>query len=113
MVSLGLTYASVRDNNQLIGDALLSLATTMTTPMLLATQALDSLFDIYADETSDYDVPVFRASGYLPTLEALQVAWRTRTKQVDRRKDGELRSMADEVAVNLKAFVAYRKSLRL
>jgi hypothetical protein len=78
--------------------------------MLLATQSLDSLFDIYADETRDYDA-VFRSSGYLGALEALQSSWRTRAKQVDRRKEAELRAMADEAGTNLGAFIAYRRAL--
>lgn len=37
-------------------------------PKLLVIQALDGLFDLYGDETREYDEPVFRQGQYLDQL---------------------------------------------
>jgi hypothetical protein len=39
-------------------------------PNSLLLGALDGMFDIYADETREYDGPVFRQRGFLDTLKA-------------------------------------------
>ena len=39
-------------------------------PLALLVQQLDSIFDLYADETRDFDAPVFRNKGFLPILKA-------------------------------------------
>ena len=93
---------------------------------------------MYADETKEYDGPVFRQRGFLDTLKAalptlqaivslffvpfpltrhspltscLYDTWKTyQVKKIDKRKDPTLRQQAEEVQSNLAAFIEYRKS---
>lgn len=74
------------------------------------TQVVDSLIDVYSDETRSYDGN-FRNGGFLEALEAIVPAYRKLVKGIDKRKMPELREQADDVAVNIAEFVKYRKSL--
>jgi hypothetical protein len=96
------------------------------------------MFDVYADETRAYDVPVFRQRGFLetvqaalPTIQAIVSVslWKNikkdrwvscwyavrygihQVKKIDKRKDPALRQQAEEVQSNLSAFIDYRKKL--
>ena len=77
-------------------------------------QAASALIDIYSDEASPYDVN-FRANNYLARLQASIDTVRKAVKSVDRKKPGgkALRARGEEVLDNLRAFVKYRRELRL
>ncbi|GAA96608.1 uncharacterized protein L969DRAFT_50149 [Mixia osmundae IAM 14324] len=78
----------------------------------IALQSLDSLLDVFADETRDYDVPVFRLAGALPRFEAAQKSLKGLVKRIDKRKASVLRQKADAALINLNAFVAYRRQFK-
>jgi len=65
---------------------------------------------VYADETKEYDGPVFRQRGFLDTLKAALPTLQAIVKMIDKRKDPALRQQAEEVQSNLAAFIEYRKS---
>lgn len=123
---------------QSIGSTLISLLSTILregkqdTDGDVAAQILDSLFDIYADETREYDHPVFVQYGFLETLESINPSFRqkvsiydarqyfrkvmlpslSQTKNIDRRKHPDSRGKADAALANLQEFIRYRQSLR-
>jgi hypothetical protein len=72
---------------------------------------LDGIIDMYADETRDYDAPVFVANGYNNQLAGCVSRVRTQVRVVDRRKQPELRVRGEEAYENLVAFIKYRRSL--
>lgn len=79
------------------------------TPAADAVEALNQLFDIYADETLPCDRDVFVKDGFLAHLDAVQPKARAMVKAVDKRRFPELRARADETVMNLVRFVAYKK----
>jgi hypothetical protein len=81
-------------------------------PISLHADALDGIIDIYSDETSSHD-SVFRNGPVLETLQERVAVVKAEAKKIDKRKEPELRVKLDGVAVNLAAFVDYRRSLRL
>jgi hypothetical protein len=98
------------DVNREIGVFLVTLLASLPkTPTNDAVEALNQLFDIYADKAFDYDEPVFWDNGLLAHLEAAIPNVRKMTKAVDRRKQPELRERADEALMNLGRFVRYKK----
>ncbi|KAI9628348.1 hypothetical protein KEM48_011631 [Puccinia striiformis f. sp. tritici PST-130] len=97
-----------RRPNQLISKASI---TGSDIPNGLLVGALDGVFDVYADETRDYDEPVFRQRGFLETIKAAVPTIQAIVKKIDKRKDPALRQQAEAVQSNLSAFIDYRKSL--
>jgi len=103
------------EENTIIGDVLIDIiskanAAASDIPISLFIGALDGLFDVYADETKEYDGPVFRQRGFLDTLKAALPTLQAIVKMIDKRKDPALRQQAEEVQSNLAAFIEYRKS---
>ncbi|PLW35493.1 hypothetical protein PCASD_12710 [Puccinia coronata f. sp. avenae] len=103
------------EENAIIGDALIDIISRANTtacdvPNSLLLGALDGMFDIYADETREYDGPVFRQRGFLDTLKAAVATLQAIVKKIDKRKEPALRQQAEEVQSNLTAFIEYRKS---
>jgi len=72
---------------------------------------LNGIIDIYADETRSYDT-VFVSEGYLDVLAKSVGRVRAEVRKIDRRKNLQLRAVAEEVYENLTAFIKYRRSLR-
>ncbi|KAI7940104.1 hypothetical protein MJO28_013756 [Puccinia striiformis f. sp. tritici] len=104
------------EENAVIGDVLInSISKASITgsdiPNSLLVGALDGVFDVYADETRDYDEPVFRQRGFLETIKAAVPTIQAIVKKIDKRKDPALRQQAEAVQSNLSAFIDYRKSL--
>ncbi|POV95493.1 hypothetical protein PSTT_16220 [Puccinia striiformis] len=104
------------EENAVIGDVLINLIskasiTGSDIPNGLLVGALDGVFDVYADETRDYDEPVFRQRGFLETIKAAVPTIQAIVKKIDKRKDPALRQQAEAVQSNLSAFIDYRKSL--
>lgn len=78
-------------------------------PAEVMVEALDAVFDIYADAEYAYDEPVFRALGFVQHLEAGTKGVRTLVRRIDKKKFPDLRVKADEASMNLNRFVAYKK----
>ncbi|KAM0788603.1 hypothetical protein ACM66B_001724 [Microbotryomycetes sp. NB124-2] len=100
--------------NEAIGSFLLSVmprdknvsAFNPTTEVLL--QVVDSFIDLYSDEESAWDLPVFRSKGFLQALETAVPGVRAAVRKIDRKRFPELRNRADGALENLVAFVRYR-----
>ncbi|KAK2026606.1 hypothetical protein LX32DRAFT_654581 [Colletotrichum zoysiae] len=79
------------------------------TPAADAVEALNQLFDMYGDEDLACDKEVFWKDNFLPHLEAAQPKVKALVKTIDKRTQPELRTRADEVALNLGRFIQYKK----
>lgn len=102
------------DLNREIGTFLVSLVTSLAqqqqtqTPVADAVEALNQLFDIYANEEAECD-RVFWEAGFLASLEGALPGCKTAAKAVDKRTQTELRTRADEAVLNLNRFLAYKR----
>ncbi|KAJ9092174.1 hypothetical protein QFC20_007447 [Naganishia adeliensis] len=105
------------EQNQACGSFLMSLVTSVTAGpgkqvgMESVLAALNAVFDVYGDERSSYDAPVFVKDGYLQSLAGVVHRMRVLAKGVDKRKKPELRVAAEEAYENLVAFIKYRRSV--
>lgn len=121
---------SLLERNKFAADCFLSVLGLYTSPSsagnashsihilpLLAT--LNALIDLYADETSPWDEPIFRSHHLLGKLQSLTRAEaggrviRERIRAIDKRREEALRSMAEETWENWGAWVGYRVGLGL
>ena len=103
--------------SQVIAEYLLTLLTTPPSPSSpeIIIQSASSLIDIYSDENTPYDIN-FRSHGYLAGLSSRGVEnLRRAVRAVDRKKEGGrmLRARGEETLENLRAFVKYRRELKL
>ncbi|KAI1265590.1 hypothetical protein F5Y18DRAFT_416933 [Xylariaceae sp. FL1019] len=78
------------------------------TPAADAVEALNQLFDIYGDENSVYDQPVFWGDNFLKHMEAMVPKVRSMVKTIDKRNSTELRTRAEEASLNLWRFIQYK-----
>ncbi|KAM7217574.1 hypothetical protein V8F06_007084 [Rhypophila decipiens] len=97
------------DVNREIGVFLTTVVNAPNTPPADIIEALNQLFDIYADEDVACDKEVFWKDGFLSHLEALLPKLKTIAKGIDKRAQEELRMKADEVVLNLGRFIQYKK----
>ncbi|KAF7313223.1 ARM repeat-containing protein [Mycena kentingensis (nom. inval.)] len=108
--------AEFPDANKLISDYLLSMLPANDAPSAVGTepmlQAASSLIYIFSDEESSYDVN-FRQNGYLGRLVASVEGVRQAVRLIDKRKEADLRRRGEEIRDNLRAFIEYRRRLRL
>ncbi|KAI8923188.1 hypothetical protein BC831DRAFT_472302 [Entophlyctis helioformis] len=88
------------------------LASTPTEDAAVLCEVLNALYDIYADAAFDYDAPVFVAGGFLAHLQTAYPAVRSRFRGIDKRRDRALRDRADEMLLNLRAFITYKAGER-
>lgn len=100
---------TVADNAAIGAFLMTALASNPSTEITVA--LLNAIIDVYADETREYDAPVFVAGDYTSKLAATVARVRNATRSVDKRKQPELRSHAEEAYENLTAFIKYRRSL--
>jgi hypothetical protein len=106
---LALDPASIQLNRE-IGTFLLSLLSEMPeTPAADSVEALNQIFDIYADKAFTYDEPVFWGDAFYQHLEAIAPKARKMAKSIDKRKFTELRLRADEAVLNLGRFLTYKR----
>lgn len=99
--------------NREIGVFLLTILSVLPdTPPADAVEALNQLFDIYADKLYAYDEAVFWADGFYQHLEAIAPKARKMAKSIDKRKYTELRLRADEAVLNLGRFLTYKRKER-
>ncbi|KAK9474166.1 armadillo-type protein [Dipodascopsis tothii] len=75
----------------------------------VAIEALNALFDVFGDQAYDYDAELFVRGGMLKRLTDVQPQIKQMAKKIDKRKNLELRTKADEVAINLQRFIAYKR----
>ncbi|KAL7269245.1 hypothetical protein RUND412_008104 [Rhizina undulata] len=109
---LGLSQGRV-ELNQEVGVFLVTLiAGSPETPADPTVEALNAVFDVYADKTYDYDNDVFDRNGFLGHLEKALPGVRTMVRRVDKRKYPDLRLRAEEAAMNLQRFIQYKKKER-
>ncbi|KAF8421226.1 hypothetical protein EV426DRAFT_219561 [Tirmania nivea] len=112
---LGLAPGRI-DVNKEIGVFLVSclsaLPPTGNTATDPAIEALNAIFDLYADSEFDYDEPVFVKHNFLEHLKSILPKVQSMTKKIDKRKFPEKRTRADEVTQNLRRFIEYKKKER-
>lgn len=107
--SLALDPAPV-DLNREIGVFLMTVLSSLPDAEPADTvEALNQLFDIYADKSFAFDEPVFWGNNFYKHLEDIQPKAKKLVKSIDKRKHGELRSRADEAILNLGRFLTYKK----
>lgn len=95
--------------NREIGVFLLTILSALPdTPVADMVQALDEIFDIYADKAYGCD-QIFWNNNFWKHLDELKAKVSKATKTIDKRKETELRSRADEVVLNLQRFLSYKK----
>lgn len=110
--SLALDPAPVELNKE-IGVFLLTILTALPeTRPADAVEALNQIFDIYADKSYAFDEPVFWGAGFYRHLEEVLPKVKKMAKSIDKRKYEELRSRADEAVLNLGRFLKYKRTER-
>ncbi|KAJ9423810.1 hypothetical protein QL093DRAFT_2563186 [Fusarium oxysporum] len=98
------------DRNHDIGTFLITLLAGLPeTPTADAVEALNQVFDIYADESYSYDKEVFWNNNFLKHLDETVPKVRTMIKSIDKRANSELRLRADEAVLNLNRFLTYKR----
>ena len=106
--SLAMAQGRVELNAE-IGSFLIGLLSALPkTPAEAAVEALDILYEIYADKGFDYDAPVFVQRKFVTELKQVQPKIKAMTKRIDKRTMPELRERADEVQLNLGHFISYK-----
>ncbi|EGG05262.1 uncharacterized protein MELLADRAFT_107758 [Melampsora larici-populina 98AG31] len=100
------------EENQVIGMKLMEIISDSKTPLLVI-HALDGVLDLYSDETSSYDVKVFRDLKFLNRLIDLVPMIKNLVKKIDKRKDFKFRSVAEDCLMNVLGFIEYRKGLKV
>lgn len=107
--SLALEPAPIELNRQ-IGIFLLTVLSAMPeVPPADTVEALNQLFDIYADRSYSFDEPVFWGDNFYKHLEDIQPNAKKLTKSIDKRTHTELRARADEAMLNLGRFLVYKR----
>jgi hypothetical protein len=96
--------------NREIGTFLITVLSDLPeTPPADAIEALNQIFDIYADKSSVFDEPVFWGDNFFKHLEDVQHKVKRMAKTIDKRLFTELRERADEAALNLHRFLSYKR----
>ncbi|KAI8679737.1 hypothetical protein NCS57_00252300 [Fusarium keratoplasticum] len=99
--------------NRDVGTFLITLLAGLpATPPADAVEALNQVFDVYADEGYSYDKDVFWKDNFVKHLEEVLPKARAMVKTIDKRAHGELRLRADEAVLNLNRFLAYKRKNR-
>ena len=98
--------------NREIGVFLITILQNPDTPPADAVEALNQIFDVYADESFACDEAVFWADGFYKHLQEILPKMRKMAKGIDKRKLPELRARVDEVIMNLGGFLKYKKGER-
>jgi hypothetical protein len=96
--------------NRDIGIFLITLLAGLPeTPTADAVEALNQIFDIYADESYSYENEVFWKNDFLKHLDEALPKVRSMVKAIDKRASSELRLRADEAVLNLNRFLTYKR----
>nr|CAG8456323.1 14202_t:CDS:10 [Entrophospora candida] len=102
--------------NKIIGDFMINVLQNLppngSTILDCAIEALNAIYDIYADKNFDYDQYVFVQGNYLNLLQNIVDPFRVMVKSIDKRNFRDQRLRADEALINLVAFIKYKKEER-
>lgn len=109
---LALNPAPVELNREIGVFLITVLSGIPDTPAADAVEALNQLFDIYADKSYAFDEAVFWADGFYKQLEEILPKAKKMAKSIDKRKFGELRARTDEAVLNLFRFLKYKRTER-
>ncbi|KAF9935958.1 hypothetical protein BGZ65_002853 [Modicella reniformis] len=99
------------ESNKVIGEFLINVLKNNPTPDA-CTEALNAIYDVYADAEFDYDMPVFVHGNFNQALKGMIKMVRFMVRNIDRRKNKDLRNRADEALMNLVEFVKYKDNER-
>ncbi|KAG4443202.1 hypothetical protein IFR05_001344 [Cadophora sp. M221] len=110
--SLAMDPAPLELNREIGIFLLTTLSALPDVPAADTVEALNQLFDIYADKSYSFDEPVFWGDNFSKHLEEIQPKAKKLAKSIDKRKFGELRSRADEAILNLGRFLVYKRKER-
>ncbi|KAI1762906.1 hypothetical protein GGR53DRAFT_396030 [Hypoxylon sp. FL1150] len=106
-----LALAAPVELNREIGVFLLTVVKSLPeAPAADVIEALNQLFDIYADETKEWDKEVFWKDNFLQHLEEVAPRVKAMVKTIDKRNSAELRTRAEEVNLNLSRFIKYKRT---
>ncbi|KAJ3178917.1 hypothetical protein HDU87_003184 [Geranomyces variabilis] len=86
--------------------------TPHTAAVALATDILNAFYDVFADAATDPTDCVYVDGGMNEVLRAFVPGFRARCRQVDKRKNRDMRERAEEALLNLVAFVKYKDGER-
>lgn len=100
------------DINREVGVFLITVLQHPETKVADMVEALNSIFDIYADKAYDYDEPVFWRDGFHQHLQDVLPKAKKVAKSIDKRKFLEPRNLTDQAVENLERFLKYKKSER-
>ncbi|KAF8951567.1 hypothetical protein BGZ46_003909 [Entomortierella lignicola] len=99
------------ETNKVIGEFLINLLKNKPSTEACV-EALNAIYDIYADAEFDYDLPVYVKGNFNQELSGLVKMVRFMVRNVDRRKNKDLRNRGDEAVLNLVAFIKYKEKER-
>lgn len=94
---------------KLVSDYLFSFITNaLETPIVALVEALNMVFDIYADKAYVYDDQLFVQGGLLERLIQSLPKVRQAIKKINKKTEPVLRQAADEAGINLARFIDYK-----
>ncbi|KAG0089287.1 hypothetical protein BGZ93_003756 [Podila epicladia] len=99
------------ETNKAVGEFLMNLLKNNPSTEACV-EALNAMYDIYADKDFDYDLPVYVQGNFNQELKGMIKRVKFMVRNIDRRKSRDLRNRADEAAMNLVEFVKYKESER-
>ncbi|KAF9169583.1 hypothetical protein BGX21_010536 [Mortierella sp. AD011] len=99
------------ETNKVIGEFLINLLKNNPSTEACV-EALNGIYDIYADAEFDYDLPVYVQGNFNQELQGMVKMVRFKVRNVDRRKNRDLRDRGDEAVLNLTAFIKYKEKER-
>ncbi|KAF9168520.1 hypothetical protein DFQ26_006679 [Actinomortierella ambigua] len=97
--------------NKVIGEFMIQLLKNKPSPEACV-EALNALYDMYADKEFDYDEPVYVQGHFNEALKGMVKQVRFMVRNIDRRKNHDLRNRADEAILNLVEFIKYKEKER-
>ncbi|KAF8931517.1 hypothetical protein BGZ52_012403 [Haplosporangium bisporale] len=99
------------ETNKAVGEFLMNLLKNNPSTEACV-EALNAMYDIYADKDFDYDLPVYVQGNFNQELRGMIKMVKFMVRNIDRRKSRDLRNRADEAAMNLVEFVKYKENER-
>ncbi|KAF9378209.1 hypothetical protein CPC16_011422 [Podila verticillata] len=99
------------ETNKAVGEFLMNLLKNNPSTEACV-EALNAMYDIYADKDFDYDLPVYVQRNFNQELRGMIKMVKFMVRNIDRRKSRDLRNRADEAAMNLVEFVKYKENER-
>ncbi|KAG4030732.1 hypothetical protein MFRU_011g01880 [Monilinia fructicola] len=108
--SLALEPAPTELNREVGVFLITLLAGVPETPAAHAVEALNEIFDIYADKSYSFDQSVFWGNEFDKHLAECLPKCKQMAKKIDKRKSPELRSRVDEGVLNLARFLKYKRT---